>query len=139
VDQVEYHLKLVINLWCGAAPSQYTVDSQLRDIWGPQVPGLDYDIHGVPRLMQQIYQDPLFGPCPSAHAMTPGELITGGGLQTFSSVYMQLFPCANNTPLAAAVLPLKAVPSGKKSAKAIAAKNSTAKKPKSKKSPEGGR
>ena len=33
MNQAEFHLKLVINLRCEAAPSRYTLDSQLRDIW----------------------------------------------------------------------------------------------------------
>jgi hypothetical protein len=33
MNQAEFHLKLVINLRCGAAPSRYTPDSELRDIW----------------------------------------------------------------------------------------------------------
>lgn len=95
MDLVEYHLKLVINLWCGASPSQYTVDSELRDIWQEQVPNLDYDTDGVPSFLKHLYQDSLFSTCTAAHNITPGELITGGGLQTFSSVYLQLTPCAD--------------------------------------------
>jgi hypothetical protein len=35
MNQAEFHLKLVINLRRGAAaPSRYTLDSQLRDILG---------------------------------------------------------------------------------------------------------
>jgi hypothetical protein len=33
MNQAEFHLKLVINLRFGAAPSRYALDSQLRDIW----------------------------------------------------------------------------------------------------------
>jgi hypothetical protein len=33
MNQAEFHLKLVINLRCEAAPSRYTLDSQFRDIW----------------------------------------------------------------------------------------------------------
>ena len=33
MNQAEFHLKLVINLRCESAPSRYTLDSQLRDIW----------------------------------------------------------------------------------------------------------
>lgn len=105
MDLVEYHLKLVINLWCGAVPSQYTVDSQLRDIWQEQVPSLDYDTQGVPSFMKQMYQDSLFSSCTAAHNITSGELITGGGLQTFSAVYMELTPCANAPMFAKATLP----------------------------------
>ncbi|NYF51083.1 hypothetical protein [Tunturiibacter gelidoferens] len=105
MDLVEYHLKLVINLWCGAAPSQYTVDSQLRDIWQEQVPNLDYDTYGVPSFMKQMYQDSLFSSCTAAHNITSGELITGGGLQTFSAVYMELTPCASAPTFAKADLP----------------------------------
>jgi hypothetical protein len=32
MNQAEFHLIVVINLWCEAVPSQYTLDSQLRDI-----------------------------------------------------------------------------------------------------------
>ena len=105
MDLVEYHLKLVINLWCGAVPSQYTVDSQLRDIWSEQVPSLDYDTYGVTSFMKQMYNDSLFSSCPAAHNITPGELITGGGLQTFSAIYIELTPCASNPVFAKAMLP----------------------------------
>ena len=95
-DQVEYHLKLVIHLWCGAVPSQYSPDSQLRDIWAAQVPNLDYDTYGVPRLRMQIFRDPLFGSCQAAHDQTTGEFLTGGGIQTVGTLYLQLLPCAQN-------------------------------------------
>jgi hypothetical protein len=128
MDLVEYHLKLVINLWCGAVPAQYTADSQLRDIWQEQVPNLDYDTYGVPRFMKQMYQDSLFSSCTSAHDITSGELITGGGLQTFSSVYMQLAPCADSPMLAKATLPFAAAASMNEPVKKSAAKKSAAKK-----------
>ena len=105
MNQVEYHLKLVINLWCGAVPTGYTIDSQLRDIWAGQVPNLDYDIYGIPRFMKGIYQDALFSGCPSAHNMTTGEFIAGGDLQTVRAVYVRLMACGNGTPLANVVLP----------------------------------
>jgi len=137
VDQVEYHLKLVINLWCGAVPAQYTADSQLRDIWAEQVPNLDYDTYGVPRFMKQIYQDPLFASCTSAHEMTPGEFITGGGVQTFSSVYMQLAPCAQTTMLAKVMMPFATASPVKGLANKGAAKKDAAKKPTARKAVKG--
>jgi hypothetical protein len=33
MNQAEYHLKLVVSLWCEAIPSQHALNSQLRDIW----------------------------------------------------------------------------------------------------------
>lgn len=93
MNPVQYHLLLTIKLWCGAAPDQYTIDSQLRDIWSAHVPGLAYEPIGIQRFMFQMYQDPLFGPCPAAHGMTPGEFVTGGDLQTVKSVYVRLLPC----------------------------------------------
>jgi len=93
MNPVQYHLLLTIRLWCGATPDQYTIDSQLRDIWAAHVPGLAYEPIGIQRFMYQMYQDPLFGPCPAAHNMTPGEFVTGGDLQTVRSVYIRLLPC----------------------------------------------
>jgi hypothetical protein len=93
MNPVEYHLKLAIYLWCGASPSQYTIDSQLRDIWGAHVPGLPYEPTGIQKFMYQMYQDPLFGPCAAAHNMTPGEFVTGGDLQTVKAVYVRLLAC----------------------------------------------
>jgi hypothetical protein len=93
MNPVEYHLLLTIHLWCGATPNQYTVDSQLRDIWTSHIPGLPYETNGIQRFMYQLYQDPIFGPCPAAHDMTPGEFVTGGDLQTVKSVYVRLLPC----------------------------------------------
>ncbi len=95
MNQVEYHLKLTIYLWCGATPAQYSIDSQLRDIWSSHIPGLAYEPIGIQRFMYQMYQDALFGPCPQAHNMTPGEFLTGGDLQTVKSVYTRLLPCGS--------------------------------------------
>jgi hypothetical protein len=33
MNQAKFHPTLVISLWCGAVPSQHTLDFQLRDIW----------------------------------------------------------------------------------------------------------
>jgi hypothetical protein len=93
MNPVEYHLKLTIYLWCGAKPAQYSIDSHLSDIWTAQVPGLAYDTVGVQKFMQTMYQDALFGPCPAAHNMTPGEFLKGGDLQTVKSVYVRLIAC----------------------------------------------
>jgi hypothetical protein len=93
MNPVQYHLLLTIHLWCGATPNQYTIDSQLRDIWSSHVPGVPYEPTGIQRFMFQMYQDPLFGPCPAAHNMTPGEFVTGGDLQTVNSVYIRLLAC----------------------------------------------
>lgn len=95
MNQVEYHLKLTIYLWCGATPVQYSVDSQLRDIWAAHIPGLAYETAGIQRFMQFMYQDALFGPCPAAHNMTPGEFVTGGDLQTVKAVYGRLLGCGS--------------------------------------------
>ena len=93
MNPVEYHLKLTIYLWCGATPTQYVIDSQLRDIWAAHVPGLPYEPNGIQKFMYQMYQDALFGPCPAAHQMTPGEFVTGGDLQTVKAVYVRLLGC----------------------------------------------
>ncbi|MGD0734853.1 MAG: hypothetical protein ABR976_06885 [Terracidiphilus sp.] len=93
MNPIEYHLKLTISLWCGANPTQYTIDSQLRDIWTAHVPGLAYEPVGIQRFMYQMYADPLFGACSAAHNMTPGEFVTGGDLQTVRSVYVRLLGC----------------------------------------------
>lgn len=93
MNPVEYHLKLTIYLWCGATPSQYSIDSYLPQIWVAHIPGLAYETVGVQRFMHQLYQDALFGPCPAAHGMTPGEFVKGGDLQTVRSVYVRLLSC----------------------------------------------
>jgi hypothetical protein len=105
MNQAEYHLKLVINLWCGAVPSQYALDSQLRDIWAMQVPNLDYDTFAITRLLSQIYKDPLFGICPAAHNLTPGLFINGGGIQTVNTLLVELLSCAESTQLSSAMEP----------------------------------
>jgi hypothetical protein len=105
MNQAEYHLKLVINLWCGAVPSEYKLDAQLRDVWAMKVPNLDYDTYAVTRLLSQIYQDPLFKTCPAAQELTPGLFITGGGIQTVNTLLVQLMPCADDTQLSAVMKP----------------------------------
>ena len=47
--------------------------------------------------MYQLYQDPIFGPCPAAHEMTPGEFLTGGDIQTVRTVYNRLLGCGAAT------------------------------------------
>jgi hypothetical protein len=96
MNQVEYHLKLTIYLWCGATPQQYTIDSQLRDIWAAHIPGVGYEPVGIQRFMYQLYHDALFGPCAAAHNMTPGEFLTGGDLQTVKAVYGRLLNCGSS-------------------------------------------
>jgi len=99
MNPVEYHLKYVIYQWCGVKPDQYTVDSQLRDIWGGRIPTPAYEPDGIHRLMGCMYADVLFGPCPSAHAILPGEFFKGGDLQTVRSLYIRLLPCGANAPI----------------------------------------
>ena len=106
MNQAEDHLKLVINLWSGAVPSQYTAESQLRDIWSTQVPNLDYDTYAVARLLNQIYKDPLFGTCQAALSLTPGLFITGGGIQTVSTLLVSLLSCGNATQFASVMQPM---------------------------------
>jgi hypothetical protein len=112
MNQAEYHLKLVINLWCGAVPSQYSLDAQLRDIWAMQVPNLDYDTFAITRLLTQIYQDPLFKGCPAAHNLTPGLFMAGGGIQTVNTLLLELLPCAGASPLAEVTKPMAKRDSG---------------------------
>ena len=91
MNPVEYHLKLTINLWTGATPAQYKTTSLLRDIWS--VPGEAYEPIGIQKFMHQMYLDPLFGPCPAAHNITPDRFFTNGDLQTFDDVYQELLGC----------------------------------------------
>jgi hypothetical protein len=111
MNQAEYHLKLVINLWCGAAPAEYTLDAQLRDVWAMKVPDLDYDTYAVTRLLSQIYEDPLFKACPAAQELTPGLFITGGGIQTVNTLLVQLMSCAGDSQLSAVMKPFAKVKS----------------------------
>jgi hypothetical protein len=101
MNPIQYHLLLTIHLWCGANPNQYTIDSQLRAIWAAHIPGLPYEPNGIQRFMYQMYQDALFGPCAAAHAMTPGEFVTGGDLQTVRDVYIRLLACGTAPGVAA--------------------------------------
>ncbi|MGO9270301.1 MAG: hypothetical protein ACLQOO_08630 [Terriglobia bacterium] len=94
MDPVEYHLKLAIYHWCGAAPGQYVVDSQLRDIWAAHIPALPYEPEGIRRFHQALYSDGFFSGCPAAQGMIPGEFMTGGDLQTVRQIYNRLLPCA---------------------------------------------
>jgi hypothetical protein len=105
MNQAEYHLKLVIKLWCGAAPAEYKLDAQLRDVWAMKVLNLDYDTYAVTRLLSQIYQDPLFTTCSAAQGLTPGLFITGGGIQTVNTLLVQLMSCADDTQLSAVMKP----------------------------------
>jgi hypothetical protein len=84
---------MVIYRWCGASPAQYSIDSQLRDIWAAHVPVVAYEPTGISRFFQAIYSDPLFSGCSAAQSMTPGEFLTGGDLQTVRAVYTRLMPC----------------------------------------------
>jgi len=91
MNPVEYHLKLTIRLWTGAAPSSYNSSSQLRDIWS--VPGEAYEPIGIQKFMTLMYSDPVFKSCPAAHNITPNRFYTGGDLQTFDDLYQELLPC----------------------------------------------
>ncbi|HXN97868.1 MAG TPA: hypothetical protein VN881_02275 [Candidatus Acidoferrales bacterium] len=107
MNPIEYHLKLTIYLWCGANPNQYTIQSQLRDIWNTHVPGVNYEPAGIARFMHQMYGDAVFGSCGAAQNMTQGEFISGGDLQTVNSVYVRLQACASS---AAAKIATEATP-----------------------------
>jgi hypothetical protein len=92
MDPVAHELQLVIYRWCGASPTQYSINSQLRDIWASHVPAVAYEPMGQ-RFFQTLYSDPLFSGCTAAQSLTPGELLTGGDLQTVQSIYTRLLPC----------------------------------------------
>jgi hypothetical protein len=96
MNPIEYHLKLTIYLWCGANPKQYTIQSQLRDIWNSHVSGIAYELAGIAKFMHQMYQDVVFGSCAAAQNMTQGEFVSGGDLQTVNSVYVRLQGCASS-------------------------------------------
>jgi hypothetical protein len=91
MNPVEYHLKLTIRLWTGAAPSSYSPSSQLRDIWN--VPAEAYEPIGIQKFMTMMYSDPLFKSCPAAQNITSNRFFTGGDLQTFDDLYQELLPC----------------------------------------------
>jgi hypothetical protein len=91
MNPVEYHLKLTIRLWTGAAPGSYQPTSQLRDIWN--VPAEAFEPIGVQKFMTQMYSDPLFKSCPAAQNITPNRFYTGGDLQTYDDLYQELLPC----------------------------------------------
>jgi hypothetical protein len=99
VNPVEYHLRLVLYYWCGARTGQYTIDSELRQIWSGHVPVPGYEPDGIHKLMQTMYSDPLFAPCPSAHGILPGEFFKGGDIQTVRALYTRLLPCGANAPV----------------------------------------
>ena len=109
MSQVEDHLKLVILKWCGAVPSDYSEDAQLRDIWNYKVPNRDYDTYAITPLISKLYDDDLFKSCPAAQALTPGLFMTGGAIQTFSTLLVDLISCGNLPGLAQAMQPLAAV------------------------------
>jgi hypothetical protein len=91
MNPVEYHLKLTIRLWTGAAPSSYGPTSQLRDIWN--VPAEAYEPIGIQKFMTLMYSDPVFKACPAAQNITSNRFFTGGDLQTFDDLYQELLPC----------------------------------------------
>jgi len=93
LDPVAQELQMVIFRWCGASPTQYSIDSQLRDIWAAHVPVVAYEPDGIKRFFQALAGDMLFSGCSAAHSMTPGEFLKGGDLQTVRSVYTRLLPC----------------------------------------------
>lgn len=98
MNPVEYHLKLTISLWTGAAPTSYSASSRLCDIWS--VPGEAYEPIGIQKFMTQMYSDPLFKSCPAAQNITPNRFYTGGDLQTFDDLYQELLPCGAAGPAA---------------------------------------
>jgi hypothetical protein len=106
MSQVEDHLKLVILKWCGAVPSEYSEDAQLRDIWNFKVANLDFDTDAISPLLSKIYSDPIFQDCPAAHTLTPGLFMTGGAIQTFSTLLVNLASCGNAPGLAQVMEPL---------------------------------
>jgi hypothetical protein len=93
MDPVQHELELVIYRWCGASPTQYSVNSVLGDIWTAHMPQVPYLPMGVSRFMQALYSDPIFSGCGAAQGMTPGEFLQGGDLQTVLQVYRRLLPC----------------------------------------------
>jgi hypothetical protein len=107
MNPVEYHLKLTIRLWTGAAPASYTSASQLRDIWS--VPGEAYEPIGIQKFMTLMYSDPLFKSCPAAHGITPNRFYTGGDLQTFDDLYQELLPCGSAGPASSIAANIQAV------------------------------
>jgi hypothetical protein len=107
MNPVEYHLKLTIRLWTGAAPSSYSSSSQLRDIWS--VPGEAYEPIGIQKFMTLMYSDPLFKSCPAAQNITPNRFYTGGDLQTFDDLYQELLPCGAAGPATSITANIQAV------------------------------
>jgi hypothetical protein len=108
MSQVEDHLKLVILKWCGAVPSDYNEDAQLRDIWNYKVPNLDFDTDAITPLLSSIYADPIFRDCPAAHTLTPGLFMATGAIQTFSTLLVNLVSCGNAPGIAQVMEPLAA-------------------------------
>jgi hypothetical protein len=107
MNPVEYHLKLTIRLWTGAAPSSYSSGSHLRDIWS--VPGEAYEPIGIQKFMMLMYSDPLFKSCPAAQNITPNRFYTGGDLQTFHDLYQELLPCGAAGPATSITANIQAV------------------------------
>ncbi len=89
----EYHLRSVINRWCGATPDKYVPTSNLRDIWAAHIPQVAYEPEGIRRLFECIYSDPVFKGCNAAHSLRPGEFAKGGDVQAVRQLYARLLPC----------------------------------------------
>lgn len=96
MDQVAYHLGIVIWRWCRAEPGSYGMGERLGDLWRRAYPTTPrYDPDGILALLPKIYSDPLFVICPAALNLTPGHFVTGGALQTVLDLYNHLRPCEN--------------------------------------------
>ena len=93
VDQVGYHLALVIKAWCGRDPGTYGPASSLSQLWSQTYPNVKYIPDGAMSLLRKIYADFLFGRCPKAHELTVGVLAPGGAVQTVGQLYGWLRPC----------------------------------------------
>jgi len=93
VDPTADHMKGAIFRWVQKTPQQYAFKSRLRDIWDSKYPSVDYQTEGIRLLHYHFGEDPFFSACPSFQGITPGELVTGGDLQTVEQLYYRLQGC----------------------------------------------
>lgn len=97
MSQVDLHLGLVIEQWCGLEPGTYGLSRKLNNMWletHPVSPA--YDPTGIVFLLNRINNDSLFSVCERAQELRPGDFRAGGGVQTVRDLRNFLLPCGDS-------------------------------------------
>lgn len=96
MDQVFYHVGIVVNQWSNHEPGTYGMDKDLQALWTEAFPiNPPYNPNGIVQLLFRINHDSLFATCQQALHLSPGHFIKGGSIQTVRHLYEALRFCAN--------------------------------------------